>query len=113
MYQDPSQEKNIDFNIEYYPNGYKKNDLTETEVFFDTIKESKTAKWLEKYLLSGEHIFIKDTGVVLWYSTADKTFMTDMKPTKWNELYKFYKAEEKRGSTSLSENTKHTTQKEK
>lgn len=116
LYQDPSKEKNIDFNIEYYPSGYKKSDLTETETFFDTIKESKTAKQLEKYLLSGEHIFIKDTGVVLWYSTSDKTFMIDMKPVKWNELYKLYKAEDKRGSTQLSENTNtttSTTQKEK
>ena len=90
-------EKNISYNIEYWPPLYQKNDLTETETFYG-ITESKTAKQLEEYLLSGEHIFIPDTGVVLWWSASTKVFMIDMEKATWQELYNIYKAESKRGS---------------
>ena len=96
LYQDPKTEKNIEFNIEYYPSDYKKSDLTETETFYKTISESRTAKQLEQYLLNGEHIMIPDTGVVLWYSLSKKKFMIDMKPSTWDKLYAFYKQESKR-----------------
>ena len=96
LYQDPSTETNIDYNIEYYPSNYKKSDLTETEQFYENLKESKTAKKLEKYLLNGEHILIPDTGVVLWYSLSDKTWMIDMKPVTFKELFNLYKQENKR-----------------
>lgn len=96
LYQDPKTEDNIDYNLEYYPSNYRKTDLTETEKFYQTIKESMNAKKLEAHLLNGEHIMIPDTGVVLWYSASDKQWMIDLKPVSFKELYNLYKQENKR-----------------
>jgi len=101
LYQDPKIEKSIDFNIEYYPSGYKKTDLTETETFYTTISESLRARQFEKFLLNGEHIQIPDTGIVLWYSASDKKFMIDMKPSTFNDAYDLYKKENKRHPSGL------------
>lgn len=102
LYQNPDKDKTINYNLEYYPSNYKKSDLTENEQFYDSLLESMTANKLEKYLLNGEHIFIPDTGVVLWYSTSDKKYMIDMEPKTFKEVFTLYKKENKRHNNTLT-----------